>query len=97
MAPACGPDKSALRKSERTGRGQTTRYQDFVSHLEESQGSPVFYTAPAFSGELPAGMYNTDYPYDLVQFQEPGQPALTPRYYPALIGGSGILNITAHD
>ena len=97
VAPACGPDQSVLRRSERPGRGQTTRYQDFVSHLEESQDSPVFYTTPALRGELPAGMYKTDYPYDLVQFQEPGQPALTPRYYPALIGGSGILNITAHD
>ena len=101
------------RRSTRARRGTTSKYDDFVQTLQDSAvvGSdmlsatqlapPVYYTEPAYYEEHPAGMYNMEFPYDLVIFRTlpPGQSVPDPTFFPALVKGSGILKTpsTAHD
>ena len=77
-APAATP-----RRSARAGRGTTSKYDDYVQPLQASAVvgvdrlsavqlvPPIYYTEPTYYEEPPAGMYNKEYPYDLVIFRSP--------------------------
>ena len=84
--PTTPPPGPPLRRSDRAGRGQTSRYDDFVQQ--------ILYTEPTYQNETPAGIYNTGYPHDLIFFRRDaaGNQTQIQKYYPLLMNGTGMLN-----
>ena len=63
------PVADAPRRSSRAGKGTTSKYGDYEVEVNSIAAiQPMYYTRPAYYSQPPAGMYNKEYPYNLVFF-----------------------------
>ena len=84
--PVLQASQPPLRRSDRAGRGVTSRYDDFVQQ--------ILFTEPTYQDQPPAGIYNTRYPYDLTFFSNntAGHQIQIPYYYPIPSNETAMIN-----